>query len=90
MLLRKIQDRDLGENGHYYRYTVSEKKLIDFFCDRDNSVLTINLVNNDTSEIESYNIRSLFYMENITIDEGELLKTDALIRIINQEDKMYA
>lgn len=86
MLFRKIQDCDLGKSGRFYCYSVAKNKMINFYCDRDNSVRTIHLVNADTDMIEKYNIRGLFYMENITVDNCELLKSDALIGFIAKDE----
>lgn len=85
MLLKRINEICTPEDW-YYR--VNLDKSICFRINRDCSIERISLIdisNNDP--VVRHDVQCLCYMENITIDDFELLKVDALLDLARREDE---
>lgn len=84
MLLKrnnKVSDSDV------WQYPISKHRAICFFIESDRSIDMIGLIDwRKASEMALFDIKSLCYMENITIDDGELLNVDALMALARRED----
>lgn len=83
MLLRR--DDFISETGAWF-YALNKNKMICFEIERDRSIEKVGLINCNECTGQWFDIKSLCYMENITIDDGELLNVDALLALARRED----
>lgn len=84
MLLKRINE--ISDSTDWY-YRVNLHKSICFHINRDRSIDRISLVDIDTCEPSyRHEVKSLCYMENITIDDCELLNVEALLALAKRED----
>lgn len=70
-------------------YHLNEHKTICFNIEHDRSIESIGLIDSfkyDRDMKNWYDVKTLCYMENITIDDGELLNVDALLALAKRED----
>lgn len=73
-------------NGMAWWYEVNDHRNIVFFINRDRSIESVRLLNSRSGDDMWFDIKTLCYMENITIDDGELLNVDALFALARRED----
>lgn len=84
MLLKR--DNKVSDSG-IWMYPVSEHKTFCFDIERDRSINRIGLIDwRKTIDITWFELKTLCYMEMLTIDDGELLDLDALIALARRED----
>lgn len=84
MLLKRMNV--ISDSRNWY-YSVNIHKSICFYINRDRSIERISLVDIETSDpVIRHDMKTLCYMENITIDDGELLNVDALLNLVRRED----
>lgn len=84
MLLKRINE--ISDSSDWY-YRVNLHKSICFHINRDRSIERISLVDIDSDEPSfRHEVKSLCYMECLTIDDCELLNTDALMALARRED----
>lgn len=84
MLLKRINE--ISDSNDWY-YRVNLHKSICFRINRDRTIERISLVDIDRDEPSfRHDVQTLCYMENITIDDGELLNVDALLDLARRED----
>ena len=84
MLLKKMNEIS---GLRYWFYRVNLHKSIRFTIDRDHSIEEILLVDIDDEKPSfRHEVKNLCFMENITIDDGELLNVDALLDLAGRED----
>lgn len=70
-------------------YRVNEHKTICFEIEKDRSIESIGLVDSLVYDCDLKNwhdVKTLCYMEQITLDDGELLNVDALLALAKRED----
>ena len=68
-------------------YRLNDHKMICFDIERDRSINSIGLINLDPEGKDHWHdIKTLCYMEQITLDDGELLNVDALMALARRED----
>lgn len=89
-----VRDDSISKEGDLflaYFYTVNDHKKICISMEKDRSIRSIGLLDSlvpfDTEYRNWLDLKQLCYIENITIDDGKLLKSDALIRVVEQEGK---
>ena len=91
-----VRDDDISRMGAEddpilaYFYTVNDHKKICISMEKDRSIRSIGLLDSlvpfDTEYRNWLDLKQLCYIENITFDDGKLLKSDALIRVVEQEE----
>lgn len=82
MLLKRINE--ISDSSDWY-YRVNLHKSICFDIDRDRSINSIGLI--DLEGGEHWHVtKTLCYMDQIVIDDGELLNVDALMALARRED----
>ena len=87
MMLLKRDNMISTENT--WCYHLNNHKSLYFEINNDRSIESIGLVDGLKYEPELHNwhdLKTLCYMENITIDDGELLNVDALFALAARED----
>lgn len=84
MLLKR--DNVISDDEIWW-YRLSAHKGLGFEINRDHSIESVILSNSKTCEADDFTIKTLCYMENITIDDGELLNVDALLALAKREDE---
>jgi len=82
MLLKNEMSTDT-----FFSYRFNDHKRIELFCDEDRSINMIALINENNSDVFTFEPKGLCYVENITIDDGELLKVDSLLALAKREDE---
>ena len=88
-MLININQDCRSSDKNYYSYNVSENRLIDFFCNKDNSISRICLVDIRNDDILSFDLFGLYYMENLAPENEDginFIDTDKLINIAYLED----
>ena len=83
MLLRR--DDFISDTGTWF-YALNKNKMICFEIERDRSIEKVGLINCRENKGQWFDVKTLCYMENITIDDGELLNVDALLALAKRED----
>lgn len=88
-----VRDDSISKEGDIflaYFYTVNDHKKICISMEKDRSIRSIGLLDSlvpfDTEYKNWLDLKQLCYIENITFDDGKLLKSDALIRVVEQEE----
>lgn len=72
---------------HYWFYNLKPTKAICFEIENDRSINAVGLTDVTVdNKCEWFNLKTLCYMENITLDDGELLNVDALLALAKRED----
>lgn len=84
MLLKR--ENVISDNMSWF-YRVNDHKMICFDIERDLSINSIGLINLDPEGKDHwYDTKTLCYMDQIVIDDGELLNVDSLMIMIAQEE----
>lgn len=83
MLLKR--DNKISDSLEWF-YPLNSYKTICFEIESDRSIEEIGLINCLTNDIEWHDVKTLCYMENVTLDDGELLNIDALLALARRED----
>lgn len=83
MLLKNEMSTDT-----FFSYRFNDHKRIELFCEKDRSINMIGLINESNSEVFTFEPKGLWYVENITSDNG-YLDTTSLLLLIAQEEKGY-
>lgn len=86
MLLKR--DNKLSKEDAWF-YHLNGHKTICFNIEKDRSIESIGLIDSFKYDQELKNwhdLKTLCYMENITLDDGELLNVDALLALAKRED----
>jgi len=84
MLLKR--ENDISDGMSWF-YRLNDHKMICFDIERDRSINSIGLINLDTEGKDHwYDTKTLCYMDQIVIDDGELLNVDALMALARRED----
>lgn len=76
-------------NANAWFYHLNKHKSFCFNINNDRSIESIGLVDSFIYDPELKNwhdLKTLCYMENITMDDGELLNVDALLALARRED----
>lgn len=86
MLLKRDNVISKDDAWHYH---FNKHKTICFIIENDRSIKSIGLL--DAFEFDPdlknwYDVKGLHYMEDITLDDGELLNVDALFTLAGKED----
>lgn len=81
MLLKNEMSTDT-----FFSYRLNDHKRIELFCDADRSINMIGLINGNTYEVHTFEPKGLWYVENITSDNG-CLDTTSLLLLVEQEEK---
>lgn len=84
MLLKR--DNVLSDERCWW-YRLNDHKAIAFEINRDRSIESVILANAKTFDSEDFDVKTLCYMENITLDDGELLNIEALLALAKREDE---
>ena len=84
MLLKR--DNVISDNTAWF-YPLNNHKTVCFEIERDRSIERIGLINCKENKGQWHDIKTLCYMENITMDDGELLNVDALLALAKREDE---
>ena len=66
-------------------YRLNDHKMICFDIERDRSINSIGLIDLEGEE-HWHATKTLCYMDQIVIDDGELLNVDALMALARRED----
>ena len=66
-------------------YRLNDHKMICFGIERDRSINSIGLIDLKGKE-HWHDTKTLCYMDQIVIDDGELLNVDALMALARRED----
>lgn len=66
-------------------YRLNDHKMICFDIERDRSINSIDLIDLEGKE-HWHNTKTLCYMDQIVLDDGELLNVDALMALARRED----
>jgi len=84
-MLLKRENVISGSVSWFYR--LNDHKMICFDIERDRSINSIGLINLDPEGKDYwYHTKTLCYMDQIVIDDGELLNVDALMALARRED----
>ena len=84
MLLKR--DNIISDNTAWF-YPLNNHKTVCFEIERDRSIEKVGLINYNEFTGQWFDVKTLCYMENITIDDGELLNVDALMALAKREDE---
>lgn len=84
MLLKR--ENMISDNMSWF-YRLNNHKVICFNIERDRSINSIGLIDlSPEGEDHWHDTKTLCYMEQIVIDDGELLNIDALLALAKVED----
>ena len=85
MLLKR---ENVISDGMSWSYRLNNHKTIAFNIERDRTIISIGLIDlNPEGKDYWHGLKTLCYMENITLDDGELLNVDALMALARREDE---
>ena len=84
MLLKR--DNIISDNTAWF-YPLNNHKTVCFEIERDRSIEKVGLINYNEFTGQWFDVKTLCYMENITLDDGELLNVDALLALAKREDE---
>lgn len=84
MLLKR--DNRLSDDRCWW-YPLNDHKAIAFEINRDRSIESVILANAKTFDSEDFDVKTLCYMDMLTIDNGEMLNVDALLALAKREDE---
>lgn len=86
-MLLKRENVISKDDAWYYHF--NKHKTICFVIEHDRSIKSIGLLDAfkfDPDLKNWYDVKGLHYMEEITLDDGELLNMDALLALAGRED----
>lgn len=78
---------DQRSTVHHKYYPVNDRKVICFNLGNDMSIMSIYLNYYDPRRVSYWHdLKCLAYIENITEDDGRILKVDELLKLAERED----
>lgn len=84
MKLARVNDYERYDDIMHI-FAVNEKKRIHIYTEKDHSITDVFLVNTSNYHVHGFQPKGLWYLENVTDDDGAL-DVDSLMIMIAQEE----